>query len=101
MVDILNAIVLLLNFVFIPAISNGSQLALGALGVSFVYAILKFANFSHGEFMSFGTMITILFTWFFQSYGIKLGVFTTALSVISQRVIYSITFSIRVSGLHS
>ena len=71
MVDILNAIVVLLNFVFIPAISYGSQLALGALGVSFVYAILRFANFSHGEFMSFGTMITILFTWFFQFHGIN------------------------------
>ena len=94
MVDILNAIVLLLNFVFIPAISYGSQLALGALGVSFVYAILKFANFSHGEFMSFGTMITILFTWFFQSYGIKLGVFPTALIAIPFAIIITIVFSI-------
>ena len=84
----------LLNFVFIPAISYGSQLALGALGVSFVYAILKFANFSHGEFMSFGTMITILFTWFFQSYGIKLGVFPTALIAIPFAIIITIVFSI-------
>ena len=53
MIDILNAIVVLLNYIIIPGLSYGSQLALGALGVSFIYAILRFANFSHGEFMSF------------------------------------------------
>ena len=82
MVDFFNAIVVLLNFIFIPALSYGSQLALGALGVSFIYAILRFANFSHGEFMSFGAMTTILFTWLFQSYGISLGFLPTALLAI-------------------
>tara|TARA_B110000116_G_scaffold222974_1_gene201989 strand:- start:392 stop:1405 length:1014 start_codon:yes stop_codon:yes gene_type:complete len=82
MIDILNAIVVLLNYIIIPGLSYGSQLALGALGVSFIYAILRFANFSHGEFMSFGAMITILFTWLFQSYGITLGLLPTALLAI-------------------
>ncbi len=63
MVDLINAFVVLLNYIFIPAFSYGSQLALGALGVSFIYAILRFANFSHGDLMSFGAMMTILFTW--------------------------------------
>ena len=31
--DILNALVVLANFVLIPAVTYGSQLALGALGV--------------------------------------------------------------------
>ncbi len=66
MIDFINSIVVLLNFVIIPGLSYGSQLALGALGVTFVYAILRFANFAHGELMSFGAMITILFTWFFS-----------------------------------
>ena len=79
MIDFLNSIVVLLNFIIIPGISYGSQLALGALGVTFVYAILRFANFAHGEIMSFGAMITILFTWFFQSQNINLGVLPTAL----------------------
>ena len=39
MIDLINAIVVLLNYIFIPALSYGSQLALGALGVSFIYAI--------------------------------------------------------------
>ncbi len=79
MIDFLNSIIVLLNFIIIPGISYGSQLALGALGVTFVYAILRFANFAHGEIMSFGAMITILFTWFFQSQNIGLGIFPTAL----------------------
>jgi len=79
MTDIINSAVVLLNFVIIPGLSYGSQLALGALGVTFVYAILRFANFAHGELMSFGAMITILFTWFFQSQNIGLGILPTAL----------------------
>ena len=70
--DFVNAIVLLSNFVIVPALSYGSQLALGAIGVTLVYGILRFANFAYGDLMAFGTMITILFTWLIQSYGINL-----------------------------
>ena len=94
MLDLINAIVVLLNFVFIPALSYGSQLALGALGVSFIYAILRFANFSHGDLMSFGAMITILLTWLFQSYGISFGFLPTALLAMPLAIIVTILFSI-------
>jgi len=94
MIDILNAIVVLLNYIIIPGLSYGSQLALGALGVSFIYAILRFANFSHGEFMSFGAMITILFTWLFQSYGITLGFLPTALLALPLAVLATILLSL-------
>jgi len=52
-VDILNAIVLFSNFVLVPAISYGAQLALGALGITLVYGILRFSNFAHGDMMAF------------------------------------------------
>ena len=77
--DFLNAIVALSNFVLIPAIAYGSQLALGALGVTLIYGILRFSNFAHGDSMAFGAMVTILFTWWFQSMGISLGPLPTAL----------------------
>ena len=77
--DILNAIVALSNFVLIPAIAYGSQLALGALGVTLIYGILRFSNFAHGDTMAFGTMVTILVTWWFQSMGLSFGVLPTAL----------------------
>lgn len=77
--DLLNALVALANFVLIPAIAYGSQLALGALGVTLIYGILRFSNFAHGDTMAFGTMGTILFTWWFQSMGISAGPLPTAL----------------------
>ncbi|MBR9649873.1 branched-chain amino acid ABC transporter permease [Thalassovita aquimarina] len=77
--DFLNAIVALSNFVLIPAVAYGSQLALGALGVTLIYGILRFSNFAHGDTMAFGTMVVVLFTWWFQSMGITLGPLPTAL----------------------
>ena len=94
MIDFLNSIIVLLNFIIIPGISYGSQLALGALGVTFVYAILRFANFAHGEIMSFGAMITILFTWFFQSQNIDLGILPTALLALPIGIIATIILCI-------
>jgi branched-chain amino acid transport system permease protein len=77
--DILNAIVVFLNFVFIPATAYGAQLALGALGATLVYGILRFSNFAQGDTMAFGTMVTILFTWWIQSLGVSFGPLPTAL----------------------
>lgn len=77
--DLINAIVALANFVLIPATAYGAQLALGALGVTLIYGILRFSNFAHGDTMAFGTTITILFTWLFQSMGITFGPLPTAL----------------------
>ena len=77
--ELLNAIVALTNYVLIPGMAYGSQLALGALGVTLIYGILRFSNFAHGDTMAFGAMITILVTWGFQASGISLGVLPTAL----------------------
>jgi branched-chain amino acid transport system permease protein len=78
-VDILNALVAILNFVVIPATAYGAQLALGALGVTLIYGILRFSNFAHGDTMAFGTAITIIGTWSLQSWGVSLGPLPTAL----------------------
>ena len=77
--DFLNALVAFLNFVFIPGVAYGSQLALGALGVTLVYGILRFSNFAHGDTMALGAMSAVLLTWLFQSWGISLGPLPTAL----------------------
>jgi branched-chain amino acid transport system permease protein len=61
--ELLNAIIVLANFVIVPAVAYGSQLALGALGVTLVYGILRFSNFAHGDTMAFGTMVVVLATW--------------------------------------
>jgi len=95
-VDFLNAIVLLLNYIFVPALAYGSQLALGAIFVTLIYGILRFANFATGDMMSFGTMVTILFTWYFQSLGISLGVLPTALLAIPFAVFFMILYMLTI-----
>jgi len=90
--DILNSIILLLNYIFIPALSYGSQLALGAIFVTLIYGILRFANFATGDMMSFGTMVTILFTWYFQSLGFSLGVLPTALVAIPFGIMFMVAY---------
>ena len=94
--DFLNAITLLLNYIFVPALAYGSQLALGAIFVTLIYGILRFANFATGDMMSFGTMVAILFTWYFQSFGINLGVLPTALLAIPFAIVFMILYMLTV-----
>ena len=88
--DLLNAIIALANYVLIPGIAYGSQLALGALGVTLVYGILRFSNFAHGDTMAMGAMATVLITWLFQSWGISLGVLPTALLALPFGILFAI-----------
>ena len=78
----------------VPAITYGSQLALGAIGVTLIYGVLRFANFAYGDLMAFATMIVILFTWYLQSIGISLGVLPTALIALPIGIIATILISI-------
>ena len=90
MIDYINAITLLANYIIVPSLAYGSQLALGALGITMVYAVLRFSNFAHGEIMSFGTMISIFIIWLFQSLGISINPLPTALLALP----FSITATI-------
>ena len=80
--DFINAIIVLLNYTILPALTYGSQLALGAIFVTLIYGILRFANFATGDMMSFGTMFAVLFTYYLQSKGISFGFLPTALLTI-------------------
>ncbi|MAN17704.1 MAG: branched-chain amino acid ABC transporter permease [Pelagibacteraceae bacterium] len=90
--DILNALVLLANFVIVPAVSYGSQLALATLSLTIIYGVLRFSNFAQADWMSFGTMTTILFTWLFQSIGITAGILPTALLALPFAIVVTSIF---------
>ena len=90
--DFLNAIIVLLNFTVIPALAYGSQLALGAIFVTLIYAVLRFANFATGDMMSFGTMFAVILTYYFQSLGFGLGVLPTALLTIPFAILMMILY---------
>lgn len=71
---------------------TGSYLALGAVGLSFVYGILRLINFAHGDFLTFGAYATLL-----MNVGIGVPLIpsilfglamTAALSVALERVLW-------------
>ncbi len=92
--DFLNAIILLANYIIVPGLTYGSQLALGAIGVTLIYGVLRFANFAYGDLMAFGTMVVILTTWYLQSLGISLGFLPTALLALPIGIIATIILSL-------
>lgn len=79
MTDILNALVVLANFVIVPGAAYGAQLALGALGITLIYAVLRFSDFAHSATMAFGAMLAVLVTWQLQSLGVSINPLPTAL----------------------
>jgi len=90
MEDVLNAFILLSNFVIVPALAYGSQLALGALGVTLIYGILRFSNFAHGEIMSFGAMAAVLVMWAFQANDIGIHPLPTVLLALPFAILATI-----------
>jgi branched-chain amino acid transport system permease protein len=48
-----------INFYLLPGIILGSIYALGAIGLTMTFGILRFANFSHGDVMTLG----VYFAW--------------------------------------
>ncbi len=92
--DVFNAIILLSNFVIIPVLTYGSQLALGALGITLIYGILRFANFAHGDLMAFGTMVTVLMTWWLQSIDVGLAPLPTALLALPVAIAITIVMAL-------
>jgi branched-subunit amino acid ABC-type transport system permease component len=51
------------NFYLVPGIVLGCIYALGAIGISLVFGILRFANFAHGETVTFGAYVTLTLVW--------------------------------------
>ena len=92
--DFLNGITLIANYIVIPGLTYGSQLALGALGITIIYSVLRFSNFAHGEFMSFGAMSSIILSWLFISLGFNFYPFPTAIIVLPISIVLTISYCI-------
>ncbi|MEZ5606075.1 MAG: branched-chain amino acid ABC transporter permease [Burkholderiaceae bacterium] len=64
----------------------GATLALGAIGLTLTYNILRFANFAHGEFLTFGAYFALIFVGMFSG-GAALGPFTFGWSFLGGLVL--------------
>ena len=49
----------LLNLYIIPGIVLGCIYALGAIGLSLIYGVLRFGHFAHGDLMTFGAYVAL------------------------------------------
>jgi branched-chain amino acid transport system permease protein len=52
-----------INFYLIPGLALGSIYALGAIGISMIFGILRFAHFAHGDVMTLGAYATLTAVW--------------------------------------
>ena len=52
-----------INFYLIPGLALGAVYALGAIGISMIFGILRFAHFAHGDVMSLGAYGTLTAVW--------------------------------------
>ena len=76
----------------INGLSLGAIYALGAVGLTLVYGILKLVNFAHGDFLTFGAYMAYLVnvTWELPLvFGIAFAIVTTALlGVLLEKVMW-------------
>jgi branched-chain amino acid transport system permease protein len=69
--DLLNALVYFLNKGLLNALKIGSIYALGAVGITLVFGILRFAHFAHGDMMTFGALAAFAGTVVLREMGIN------------------------------
>ncbi len=71
------------NFYLIPGLVLGCIYALGAIGITLTFGILRFANFAHGEVMMTGSYLTWTFTALYVAvFGISLHPLIAAVPAI-------------------
>jgi branched-chain amino acid transport system permease protein len=69
-----NELVFFINNVVIAGSVAGSIYAIGAVGVTLIFSIMRFAHFAHGDMMTFGAFMVLLLTTLFPGAGNAIGV---------------------------
>lgn len=64
-----NELVFFINNVVIAGSVTGSIYAIGAIGVTLVFSIMRFAHFAHADMMTFGAFMVLLLTAAFPGVG--------------------------------
>lgn len=75
----MNELIFLINKVLISGAVIGSIYAMGAIGVTLIYSILRFSHFAHADLMTTGAFITFLLTAMFPQAGPAIGIPTAFL----------------------
>ncbi len=86
---------------FVNGISVGSIIALGAIGLTLTYGILRLSNFAHGDFMTLGAYMTLLANAIGLNIWVSMMVgagVTVAAVLLSEKIIWSPMRTQRVSS---
>jgi branched-chain amino acid transport system permease protein len=70
----MNELVFFLNKVVISGSVLGSIYAMGAVGVTLIYGILRFAHFAHGDMMTMGSFISFVLAILAGAMGIQMSI---------------------------
>ncbi|MFG6178686.1 branched-chain amino acid ABC transporter permease [Halomonas sp. THAF12] len=70
----MNELVFFINNVVIAGSVAGSIYAIGAVGVTLIFSIMRFAHFAHGDMMTFGAFMVLLLTTLFPQAGAAIGI---------------------------
>ncbi|GED23574.1 branched-chain amino acid ABC transporter permease [Halomonas halmophila] len=75
----MNELIFFINYVVISGSVSGSIYAMGAVGVTLIFSIMRFAHFAHGDMMTFGAFMVLLLTTLFPQAGAAIGIPTPIL----------------------
>lgn len=70
----MNELIFFFNNAIVSGLVIGSVYALGAIGVSLIFGILRFAHFAHGDLMTLGAFATFVVTLILGGLGLSTGV---------------------------
>ena len=70
----MDELIFFINKVVVPGLVTGSIYALGGIGVTLIFSILRFAHFAHGDMMTMGAFITYVFAGALVAMGVVLPV---------------------------
>lgn len=70
----MDQLVFFINKVLVAGTVLGSIYALGAVGVTLIFGILRFAHFAHGDMMTMGAFVAFLLALLLDHYGIVLPI---------------------------
>jgi branched-subunit amino acid ABC-type transport system permease component len=72
-----------INLYLVPGLTIGSVYALGAVGISMIFGILRFAHFAHGDLMTIGGYGVLTAVWFIPIHPLLLLPFGMALAIVA------------------
>ena len=91
----MNELIFFTNKVLISGSIIGSIYALGAIGVTLVFGILRFANFSHADLMTSGAYLSFVFAALLPGLGPAIGL-PTGFAVLPLSILFLAAFTVSI-----